>query len=55
MRVQVTWNDELVSKIDEFAKYVGTNRSSICALAIGQYVRTTLEATTDHLKQCEKE
>lgn len=43
MKVQVTLNDELVKKIDEFAEYVGTNRSSVCALAIGQYVKENIE------------
>ena len=38
MRVQVNLNDELVKKIDEYAKMIGITRSSLCAVYIGQGV-----------------
>ena len=36
MRVQINLNDELVKKIDEYAAAIGQNRSSVCAMWIGQ-------------------
>lgn len=38
MKVQVQVNDELVKKIDFYAKTLGMSRSSLCALFIGQGV-----------------
>ena len=36
MRVQVNLSDEMVGKIDEFAKKVGVSRSAFCSMLIGQ-------------------
>lgn len=38
MRVQVNVSDELVSKIDKYAKTMGVSRSALCSVWIGQYV-----------------
>lgn len=38
MRVQVNLNDELVKRIDNYAKMIGVTRSSLCAVYIGQGV-----------------
>lgn len=38
MRLQITVNDDLVKKIDKYAKMVGISRSAMCALWIGQGV-----------------
>ena len=36
MRVQINLNEDLVKKIDDFAASIGQNRSSVCAMWIGQ-------------------
>lgn len=36
MKIQVTISDEVVDKIDFYAKQMGTSRSSLCANFIGQ-------------------
>lgn len=36
MKVQVFVSDELVARIDKFAKAFGVSRSSLCAVWIGQ-------------------
>ena len=36
MKVQVNVSDELVKKIDEYAKIMGISRSALCAVWIGQ-------------------
>lgn len=38
MKVQVNLSDELVSKIDVFAKAMGVSRSALCGVWIGQTV-----------------
>lgn len=38
MKVQVNLSDELVSKIDSFAKAMGVSRSALCGVWIGQTV-----------------
>lgn len=36
MKIQVTIDDEVVKKLDEYAKLFGTSRSAICSVAIGE-------------------
>lgn len=36
MRVQINLNDDLVKRIDAYAAAIGQNRSSVCAMWIGQ-------------------
>lgn len=38
MKVQITLNDKLVEKIDQYAAAIGMTRSGICAYWIGQSV-----------------
>ena len=38
MRLQITINDEIVKKIDKYAKLIGVSRSAMCATWIGQGV-----------------
>lgn len=38
MRVQVNVSDDLVKKIDEYAKIMGVSRSALCSVWIGQIV-----------------
>lgn len=38
MRLQITISDEIVEKIDKYAKMLGISRSAICATWIGQGV-----------------
>lgn len=38
MKVQVNVSDDLVKKIDDYAKMMGVSRSSLCAVFIGQGV-----------------
>lgn len=38
MRVQVNVSDELVEKIDNYAKTMGVSRSALCSVFIGQGV-----------------
>lgn len=36
IRVQVMMSKELVDKIDNYSRYMGTSRSSLCAMIISQ-------------------
>lgn len=36
MRVQVNISDEMVDRVDEYAKKMGVSRSSLCSMLIGQ-------------------
>ena len=36
MKVQITLNDDLVKKIDQYAAAIGMSRSAVCAYWIGQ-------------------
>lgn len=36
MRIQVIINDDMVKRIDNYAKKIGVSRSSLCAIFIGQ-------------------
>lgn len=38
MKIQVFISDELVSKVDSYAKKMGVSRSSLCAIFIGQSI-----------------
>lgn len=38
MKVQVNLNEDIVKKIDQYAKSIGVSRSAVCALWIGQAV-----------------
>lgn len=38
MKVQINLSDDLVSKIDSFAKAMGVSRSALCGVWIGQTV-----------------
>jgi metal-responsive CopG/Arc/MetJ family transcriptional regulator len=40
MKVQVMLNDNLVEKIDGYAKMMGISRSALCATFIGQGIMT---------------
>jgi len=45
MKVQVHLNDDIVKKIDQYAKSIGVSRSAVCALWIGQAVLGIDKAT----------
>lgn len=45
MKVQVNLNDDIVRKIDEYAKAIGISRSAVCAMWIGQSVLGVEKAT----------
>lgn len=45
MKVQVHLNDDIVKKIDEYAKSIGVSRSAVCAIWIGQAVLGVDKAT----------
>ena len=36
MRVQVNLSDEMVGKIDKYARTMGVSRSALCSMLIGQ-------------------
>lgn len=36
MRVQVNLSDEMVDKVDFYAKSIGVSRSALCSLLVGQ-------------------
>lgn len=36
MKLQVTVSDEMVKRIDEYAKKMGVSRSALCSVFIGQ-------------------
>lgn len=45
MKVQVNLNDDIVKKIDQYAKSIGVSRSAVCAIWIGQAVLGVDKAT----------
>lgn len=57
MRVQVNLNDELVKKIDDYADKIGTTRSALCSIFIGQGIlgydnaTAVLNTVSDVLRQ----
>ena len=36
MRVQVNLSDEMVSKVDAYARKMGVSRSALCSMLVGQ-------------------
>lgn len=38
MRVQVNLSDEMVDRVDEYARKMGVSRSALCSMLIGQGV-----------------
>ena len=36
MRVQVNLSDEMVGRVDEYAKQMGVSRSALCSMLVGQ-------------------
>lgn len=38
MRIQVNLSDEMVSKVDSYARKMGVSRSSLCSMFIGQSI-----------------
>lgn len=38
MRVQVNLSDEMVKKVDDYAKMIGVSRSALCSMFIGQSI-----------------
>lgn len=36
MRVQVNLSDEMVSKVDSYARKMGVSRSALCSMLVGQ-------------------
>ena len=50
MRVQINLNEDLVKKIDDYAAAIGQNRSSVCAMWIGQ-AALGIEKTTQALER----
>jgi metal-responsive CopG/Arc/MetJ family transcriptional regulator len=38
MRLQVNVADDMVDRVDFYAKKMGVSRSALCSVAIGQYV-----------------
>lgn len=38
MKVQVNLSDEIVKKIDNYAKYMGVSRSALCGMYIAQSI-----------------
>ena len=49
MRVQVNISDEMVVKIDEYARKMGVSRSALCSVLIGQGIMN-YEKSADLLK-----
>lgn len=45
MKVQVNLNDDIVKKIDDYAKSIGVSRSAVCAMWIGNAVLGVDKAT----------
>lgn len=45
MKVQITLNDDLVKKIDDYAHAIGMTRSAVCAYWIGQAALGTTTAS----------
>ena len=40
MKVQININDDIVKRIDEYAKSLGISRSACCAMWLGQAVQS---------------
>lgn len=40
MRVQVNLSDEMVSKVDFYARKMGVSRSALCSILVGQGIMT---------------
>lgn len=40
MRVQVNLSDEMVVKVDSYAKKMGVSRSALCSILVGQGIMT---------------
>lgn len=40
MRVQVNLSDEMVCKVDLYAKKMGVSRSALCSMLVGQGIMT---------------
>ena len=49
MKLQININDDIVKKIDEYAKAIGISRSACCAMWIGNAV-LSIEKATESLK-----
>lgn len=45
MKVQVNLNEDIVKKIDDYAKLIGVSRSAVCAMWIGNAVVGVDKAT----------
>lgn len=50
MRVQVNVADEMVERIDLYAKKMGVSRSALCSFAIGNYIMG-LDKSLDIVKE----
>lgn len=50
MRIQVNLSDDIVEKLDLYAKKIGVSRSAFCAMSIGQTVMT-YEKSFDIVKE----
>lgn len=50
MRVQVSLSQEMVEKVDDYAKKIGVSRSALCSLLIGQGVLGFDKIDIDSLK-----
>ncbi len=48
MRAQVNLSDEMVGKVDEYARKMGVSRSALCSMLIGQGIMS-YERSTDLL------
>lgn len=47
MKVQVNLSEEFVNELDKFAKEMGVSRSSLCAVWLGQQMKSV--KTANHL------
>ena len=45
MRVQVNLSDEMVSKVDNYARMMGVSRSALCSVLVGQGIMGFDKAT----------
>lgn len=50
MRIQVNLSDDIVGKLDLYAKKIGVSRSAFCAMSIGQTVMS-YEKSFDIVKE----
>ena len=58
MKVQVNLSDEMVSRIDFYAKKMGVSRSAFCSVVIGQAVfgyDTAYNSLSDYLSDMQKD